>query len=181
MHLHEVDNPRAALVLGHGAGGGVESPDLQGAAKAALEAGLTVALVEQPYRVAGRRSPAPANQLDAAWTSVIEQLAFDVPLIAGGRSSGARVACRTAAATGARAVLCLAFPVHPPGRPEKSRLDELDAVKVPTLVVQGERDPFGMPPSAPNRTVVQIPGTHSLRSSSAVEEPVSGWLLRIAI
>jgi uncharacterized protein len=181
VHLHEIEKPRAALVLGHGAGGGVESPDLQGATKAALEAGLTVALVEQPYRVAGRRSPAPANQLDAAWTSVIEQLAFEVPLIAGGRSAGARVACRTAAATGARAVLCLAFPVHPPGRPEKSRLDELDAVEVPTLVVQGERDPFGMPPSAPNRTVVTIPGTHSLRSSSAVEEPVSAWLLRIAI
>jgi predicted alpha/beta-hydrolase family hydrolase len=181
VHLNEVDKPRAALVLGHGAGGGVESPDLQGAAKAALDAGLTVALVEQPYRVAGRRSPAPAKQLDAAWTSVIEQLAFDVPLIAGGRSAGARVACRTAAATGARAVLCLAFPVHPPGRPEKSRLDELDAVQVPTLVVQGERDPFGMPPAAPNRTVVPIPGTHSLKSASAVEEIVSAWLLSIPI
>jgi predicted alpha/beta-hydrolase family hydrolase len=181
VHLHEVNKPRAALVLGHGAGGGVESPDLQGAAKAALEAGLTVALAEQPYRVAGRRSPAPANQLDAAWTNVIEQLAFDVPLIAGGRSAGARVACRTAAATGASAVLCLAFPVHPPGRPEKSRLDELDAVQVPTLVVQGERDPFGMPPSAPNRTVVPIPGTHSLKSASAVEQIVSAWLLSIAI
>jgi predicted alpha/beta-hydrolase family hydrolase len=176
VHLHEVDDPRAALVLGHGAGGGVESPDLQGAAKAAVEAGLTVALVEQPYRVAGRRSPAPANQLDAAWTSVIEQLAFEVPLIAGGRSSGARVACRTAAATGARAVLCLAFPVHPPGRPEKSRLDELDAVTVPTLVVQGERDPFGMPPEAANRTVAPITGTHSLRSAAAVEEVVGEWL-----
>jgi predicted alpha/beta-hydrolase family hydrolase len=181
VHLREVERPRAALVLGHGAGGGVESPDLNGAAKAALEAGLTVALVEQPYRVAGRRSPAPANQLDAAWTSVIEQLAFEIPLIAGGRSAGARVACRTAPATGARAVLCLAFPVHPPGRPEKSRLDELDAVTVPTLVVQGERDPFGMPPSAPNRTVVPMPGTHSLRSSAAVEEAVSAWLLSIAI
>ena len=176
VHLREVDTPRAALVLGHGAGGGVESPDLQGAAKAALEAGLTVALVEQPYRVAGRRSPAPANQLDAAWTSVIEQLAFEVPLIAGGRSSGARVACRTAATTGAKAVLCLAFPVHPPGRPEKSRLYELDAVTVPTLVVQGERDPFGMPPQARNRSVVTIPGTHSLRSSSAVAAAVSAWL-----
>ena len=176
VHLHEVDKPRAALVLGHGAGGGVESPDLVGAARAANAAGLTVALVEQPYRVAGRRSPAPANQLDAAWTSVIEQLAFEVPLIAGGRSAGARVACRTAAATGARAVLCLAFPVHPPGRPEKSRLNELDAVKVPTLVVQGERDPFGMPPSAANRVVVQIPGTHSLRSSAAVEQVVGEWL-----
>jgi hypothetical protein len=112
---------------------------------------------------------------------VIEQLAFEVPLIAGGRSAGARVACRTAAATGATAVLCLAFPVHPPGRPEKSRLEELDAVKAPTLVVQGERDPFGLPPSAPNRTVVQIAGTHSLRSRSAVEEAVSAWLLSIAI
>jgi len=176
VHLQEVAEPRAALVLGHGAGGGVESPDLKGAAAAAHGAGLTVALVEQPYRVAGRRSPAPANQLDAAWTSVIEQLAFEVPLIAGGRSSGARVACRTAAATGAKAVLCLAFPVHPPGRPEKSRLDELDAVTVPTLVVQGERDPFGMPPQARNRSVVTIPGTHSLRSSSAVAAAVSGWL-----
>jgi predicted alpha/beta-hydrolase family hydrolase len=180
VHLHEVDKPRAALVLGHGAGGGVESPDLVGAARAANAAGLTVALVEQPYRVAGRRSPAPAKQLDAAWTSVIEQLAFEVPLIAGGRSAGARVACRTAAAIDAKAVLCLAFPVHPPGRPEKTRLDELDAVKVPTLVVQGERDPFGMPPPAPNRVVVQIPGTHSLRSNSAVEEAVSAWLLGIA-
>jgi len=181
VHLREVDTPRAALVLGHGAGGGVESPDLQGAANAALEAGLTVALVEQPYRVAGRRSPAPANQLDAAWTSVIEQLAFEVPLIAGGRSSGARVACRTAAATGAKAVLCLAFPVHPPGRPEKSRLDELDAVTVPTLVVQGERDPFGMPPQARNRSVVTIPGTHSLRSSSAVAAAVAAWLASLRL
>jgi uncharacterized protein len=181
VHLHDVDKARAALVLGHGAGGGVESPDLKGAAKAALEAGLAVALVEQPYRVAGRRSPAPANQLDAAWTSVVEQLAFEVPLIAGGRSAGARVACRTAAETRARAVLCLAFPVHPPGRPEKSRLDELDAVTVPTLVVQGESDPFGMPPSARNRTVVPIPGTHSLRNSAEVEEAVSAWLLSIAI
>jgi hypothetical protein len=181
VQLREVDEPRAALVLGHGAGGGVESPDLQGATTAALEAGLTVALVEQPYRVAGRRSPAPAGQLDAAWVSVIEQLAFEVPLIAGGRSSGARVACRTAEATGAAAVLCLAFPVHPPGRPEKSRLDELDTVTVPTLVVQGERDPFGMPPAAPNRTVVPIPGTHSLRSSAAVGLEVSAWLLSIPI
>jgi predicted alpha/beta-hydrolase family hydrolase len=179
VYLRKVDKPRVALVLGHGAGGGVESPDLVGAARAANAAGLTVALVEQPYRVAGRRSPAPANQLDAAWTSVIEQLAFEVPLIAGGRSAGARVACRTAAATGARAVLCLAFPVHPPGRgddPTKSRLPELDAVTVPTLVVQGERDPFGIPPGGPNRTVVLVPGTHSLRSTAAIGAAVSDWL-----
>jgi predicted alpha/beta-hydrolase family hydrolase len=176
IHLREVERPAAALVLGHGAGGGVESPDLVGAATAAYEAGLTVVLVEQPYRVTGRRSPAPAAQLDAAWVSVIQQLAFDVPLIAGGRSSGARVACRTAAEANAAAVLCLAFPVHPPGKPEKSRLSELDAVTVPTLVVQGERDPFGLPPPAPSRAVVTIPGSHSLRSSSTVAAAVAEWL-----
>jgi len=147
-----------------------------GAAKAANEAGLSVALVEQPYRVAGRRSPAPARQLDAAWLAVVPQLFPDLPLIVGGRSAGARVACRTAAETGARAVLCLAFPVHPPGKPERTRLAELDGVTVPTLVVQGERDPFGIPPEAPNRTVVRIPGTHSLRSSAAVEAAVADWL-----
>ena len=164
-------------MLGHGAGGGVESPDLVGAAEAAHEAGLSVALVEQPYRVAGRRSPAPANQLDAAWVAVIEQLDFGgVPLLTGGRSAGARVACRTAADVGAVAVLCLAFPVHPPGKPEKSRLEELDAAQVPTLVVQGESDPFGMPPPGPNRVVVRIPGTHSLRSSGTVAAAVSDWL-----
>jgi predicted alpha/beta-hydrolase family hydrolase len=171
-----VDSPIGALVLGHGAGGGVESPDLTGAAAAAASAGLTLALVEQPYRVAGRRSPAPSAQLDSAWISVVRQLDFDVPLIAGGRSSGARVACRTSAELGAVAVLCLAFPVHPPGRPEKSRLDELEAVSVPVLVVQGERDPFGLPPAGPGREVVTIPGTHSLRSSSAVEAAVAPWL-----
>jgi uncharacterized protein len=184
-HLHPADEPRAALVLGHGAGGGVSAPDLVATTGVARSEGVSVALVEQPYRVAGRRSPAPPNQLDAAWTAVVEHLRAGalggLPLVAGGRSAGARVACRTAAGTGAAGVLCLAFPVHPPGRPEKSRLDELDAVTVPTLVVQGERDPFGMPPSAPNRTVVPIPGTHSLRSSSAVEEAVSAWLLSIAI
>jgi uncharacterized protein len=171
-----VDSPVAALVLGHGAGGGVESPDLVGAAKAAHEAGLSVALVEQPYRVAGRRSPAPAARLDVAWVAVIEQLDFEVPLVVGGRSLGARVACRTAVETGAAAVLCLAFPLHPPGKPEKSRLSELDAVQVPTLVVQGESDPFGMPPEGPSRNVIRVPGTHSLKSRATVEAAVSAWL-----
>ena len=176
-HLHPVDSPAALLVLGHGAGGGVESPDLVGATDAAREAGLSVALVEQPYRVAGRRSPAPAAQLDAAWISVISQLPREgLPLLVGGRSAGARVACRTAAEVGAAAVLCLAFPLHPPGKPEKSRLEELDAVEVPTLVVQGERDPFGLPPPAPNRTVITIPGAHSLRSSTTVAPVVREWL-----
>ena len=183
VHLHPVGAPVAALVLGHGAGGGVESPDLVGAMDAARSAGLSVALVEQPYRVAGRRSPAPAHQLDEAWTAVVSQLRegqlSGLPLVAGGRSAGARVACRTAAELGAAAVLCLAFPVHPPGKgddPAKSRLPELDAVQVPTLVVQGERDPFGRPSEGPSRTVVQIPGTHSLRSAATVAAAVSGWL-----
>ncbi len=176
-HLREAESPRAWLVLGHGAGGGVESPDLKGATQAGLDAGLSVALVEQPYRVAGRRSPAPAAQLDAAWVAVVEQLPIGgLPLVAGGRSSGARVACRTAAETGAVAVLCLAFPLHPPGRPEKSRLDELDAVTVPTLVVQGDRDPFGLPPPAANRTVVTIPGSHSLRNPINVADAAGNWL-----
>src|SRR5215472_14762878 len=129
-HVSAVESPVAAIVLGHGAGGGIGSADLVGAAGAARSAGLAVALVEQPYRVAGRRSPAPARQLDEGWVSVVEQLregALDgLPLVTGGRSSGARVACRTAAETGSVAVLCLAFPLHLPGRPEKSRLSELE-------------------------------------------------------
>jgi uncharacterized protein len=177
VRLEEAGSPPGALVLGHGAGGGIDSPDLAGAASAAREAGFTVALVEQPYRVAGRRSPAPAAQLDAAWVSVISQLPLEgLALLVGGRSAGARVACRTAAEVGAVAVLCLAFPLHPPGKPEKSRLSELDAVELPTLVVQGERDPFGLPPEGPNRTVVTIPGTHSLRSSDTVAAVVRDWL-----
>ena len=182
VRLEESRSASAAIVLGHGAGGGIDSPDLKGAAGAAREAGLTVALVEQPYRVAGRRAPAPAAQLDAAWVSIVSQLPFEgLALIAGGRSSGARVACRTAADVGASAVLCLAFPVHPPGRPEKSRLDELDAVEVSTLVVQGERDPFGLPPPGPLRTVVTVAGTHSLRSSGTIAAAVSDWLTNLQV
>jgi predicted alpha/beta-hydrolase family hydrolase len=181
VHLHPAGSTAGALVLGHGAGGGIESPDLVAAAEAARAAGLTVALVEQPYRVAGRRSPAPANQLDAAWTEVVSQLRAGALsgidfLLTGGRSSGARVACRTAAATGSSAVVCLAFPLHPPGRPEKSRLSELDGVDVPVLVVQGANDPFGMPPEGRNRTVVPVPGTHSLKNRDAVSTAFAEWL-----
>ena len=172
-------------MLGHGAGGGIESPDLVGATSAARFRGLSVALVEQPYRVAGRRSPAPPSQLDTAWSAVLSQLCAGplsgLPLAVGGRSLGARVACRTAAQTGAVAVLCLAFPLHPPGRPEKSRLSELDAVNVPTLVVQGENDPFGTPPEGPNRTVTRIPGTHSLKSDASVAAAVSEWLAHVGL
>ena len=119
-HLYAADSPDAALALGHGAGGGVTAPDLETVRDVALSEGLSVVLVEQPYRVAGRRSPAPAHQLDTAWTAVLDQLRADelagLLLIAGGRSLGARVACRTADATGASAMLCLAFPLQPPRR-----------------------------------------------------------------
>lgn len=178
--VHGAARPRGALVLGHGAGGGITARDLVQATEVAVDEGYTVALVEQPYRVAGRRSPAPAKQLDAAWTSVVEQLRTDrlagLPLITGGRSSGARVACRTAAHTGAAGVLCLAFPLQPPGdRP--SRLPELDAVTVPMLVVQGVRDHFGMPPTAPARTVVRVEADHALRTDlAAVGEAIRMWL-----
>jgi predicted alpha/beta-hydrolase family hydrolase len=180
-HLHPADEPIGAVVLGHGAGGGVAARDLVAATKAAVSARFSVALVEQPYRVAGRRSPAPAHQLDTAWTVVVEQLRAellsDLPLVVGGRSSGARVACRTAADTGAVGVLCLAFPLHPPGRPEKSRQSELDAVPVRVLVVQGASDPFGLPPDGPNRRVVTLPGTHSLTGDlAALAATVGEWL-----
>jgi predicted alpha/beta-hydrolase family hydrolase len=171
---------RAVLVLGHGAGGGTGAPDLAAATRAARAARVEVALVEQPYRVAGRRAPAPAPQLDAAWLAVAAAVRGErpgLPLLFGGRSSGARVACRTAAAGKAVAVLCLAFPVHPPGRPEKHRRAELDGVAVPVLVVQGERDPFGVPDPAAGRELVVLPGDHSLKADlPAVEAAVAAWL-----
>jgi uncharacterized protein len=184
-HLHSADDPRGALVLGHGAGGGVTSRDLVAATNVALSEGIDVALVEQPYRVAGRRSPAPARQLDVAWTAVVDHLVAGelrgLPLVVGGRSLGARVACRTVQATGAVGVLCLAFPLLPPRRSgaaaPQSRLPELDEVAVPMLVVQGARDRFGMPPATSTRTVVQVPGDHSLRTDpEAVATAVRGWL-----
>ncbi|HYX76844.1 MAG TPA: alpha/beta family hydrolase [Gaiellaceae bacterium] len=186
-HLHGVDEPRGALVLGHGAGGGVQAPDLVAATKAANQERFTVALVEQPYRVSGRRSSAPAKQLDVAWTVVVARLKANelagLPLVVGGRSLGARVACRTVDETGAIAVLCLAFPLEPPrraGKPPQSRLAELDAVDVPVLVVQGERDPFGMPPPGTTRDVVKMPGDHGLKADvDAIAAAVRAWLRRI--
>jgi len=186
VRLLPAERPSGALVLGHGAGGGISAPDLIAAAEAANEVGLTTALVEQPYRVAGRRNQPPPKQLDGVWLAVIEQLRERalraLPLVVGGRSAGARVACRTAIEAGAMAVLCLAFPLHPPGRagdPAKSRLGELEAVPLPVLVVQGERDPFGMPPPAPGREVIRVPGTHSLRSTTQVKAAVADWLVSV--
>jgi uncharacterized protein len=179
VHRHPVDAPRAALVLGHGAGGGVAARDLVAATRAAQAAGVTVALVEMPYRVAGRRSPPRAPVLDADWIAILAQLAAGelrgLPLIAGGRSSGARVACRTATATGAIAVLCLAFPLVAPSG--TSRQEELDGAGVPVLVVQGASDRFGVPEPAATRSVVVVRGDHALRSDlPGVADAVAGWL-----
>ena len=184
VDLHCAPEGRAALLLGHGAGGGIGAPDLVAAAQSARRAGVHVALVEQPYRVAGRRAPAPARQLDAAWLAVAEYLGAGVlegvPMVFGGRSSGARVACRTSEEGGAAAVLCLAFPVHPPGKPEKDRLPELAGVEVPVLVVQGERDPFGQPEPAPHRDVVLLAGDHSLKGDlDGLARAVGEWLERV--
>jgi uncharacterized protein len=183
--------PRAALVLGHGAGGGVAAPDLIAAQRAALGAGLAVALVEQPYRVAGRRSPPAAPRLDLAWTAIVQWLAAHqlngCALVVGGRSSGARVACRTAQATGARAVLCLAFPLQPPARAgatkvAPSRQPELDGAGVPVLVVQGRSDRFGMPADGPGRQVLVVDGDHGLkRDLPRIGEVVGDWLRSLAL
>jgi uncharacterized protein len=185
VRIDQVDGAVGALLLGHGAGGGVGARDLGAAAAGARSVGFSVALVEQPYRVAGRRSPAPAAQLDAAWLAIVSWLTAasgpfaGLPLVCGGRSAGARVACRTAAECGAVGVLCLAFPLHPPGRADRSRLGELDDVAVPVLVVQGASDPFGMPPGGDRRKVVVVKGNHSLTGDLAgVREAVEEWLGR---
>jgi predicted alpha/beta-hydrolase family hydrolase len=187
----DIDRPRGAalalLVLTHGAGGGVETADVSAVRRAAVGAGIAVVRLTQPYRVAGRRSPpAPANQ-DEAWLAAVAAIRRrrgfgPLPLVVGGRSNGARVACRTAVASGAAGVVALAFPVHPPGRPESSRLPELDGAGVPVLVVQGDRDPFGMPPRGPDREIVVIAGAdHSLRRElPTVSKVVTAFVTTVA-
>jgi hypothetical protein len=174
---------RGLVVLGHGAGGGIEAPDLVAVNEALTGAGWEVARVEQPYRVKGRRAPEAAPRLDAAWIPTVAALRGRRrgPLVVGGRSSGARVACRTAHQVRADAVLALAFPLHPPGRPEKSRAPELIALDVPALVVQGDRDAFGTAADLPGGpTVVTVRGDHSLRQdASAVAAAVLGWIAGI--
>jgi hypothetical protein len=168
------------VVLGHGAGGGIDAPDLLAVSTALTAAGWVVARVEQPYRVRGQRAPERAPRLDAAWSAVVAALRSDQPhgrLVTGGRSSGARVACRTARVTAADAVVALAFPLRPPRRPDITRAAELDA-GVPVLVVQGERDPFGGPDELPpGPTVVAVPGDHSLRQGAdRAAAAVVDWL-----
>jgi predicted alpha/beta-hydrolase family hydrolase len=169
----ELDRPRgrvrSLVVLTHGAGGGVDTVDLLAIRGAAVREGHAVVRLLQPYRVAGRRTPAAPAKQDQGWLEAVAAIRGrrgleSVPLVVGGRSNGARVACRTAVASGASAVLALAFPLHPPGKPEATRIDELDGAGVPVLVVQGDRDPFGMPPAGADREVVVIPGAdHSLK------------------
>lgn len=161
---HRAQEPRLVLAASHGAGGGIEARDLQALARVLPGHGVTVALVEQPWRVAGKKvAPAPAT-LDTGWRGIWPALAgMELPVISGGRSAGARVACRTATELGAHAVLALSFPLHPPGRPEKSRAEELLGAGVPTLVVQGGNDPFGRPEEFPNGSydLVEVPyGDH---------------------
>jgi predicted alpha/beta-hydrolase family hydrolase len=160
--VEPAEAPVAVLWLGHGAGGGIEARDLTALAARLPGDGITVIRHEQPWRVAGRRvAPRPAA-LDAAWLDTLAQvreLAGEVPLVVGGRSAGARVACRTAAATGAAAVVCLAFPLHPPGNPARSRLAELLLPRVPVLVMQGERDTFG----TAEELAAEVDGTGRIR------------------
>jgi len=180
----EVDNaasPPFLLVLTHGAGGGVESADLLAARQAGLDLGGCVARVVQPYRVRGARAPGSAVAQDAAWLKIAAALRRrypGIPLVQGGRSNGARVACRTAQAAGARAVLALAFPLHPPGHPDRSRADELHQAGTDVLVINGDRDPFGIPEPTGAIDVVVLPGaTHALaRRGREIREIARGWL-----
>jgi uncharacterized protein len=161
------------LVLGHGASGGIEARDLAALAASLPGTGITVIRVEQPWRVAGKRmAPAPAT-LDRAWIAVMAAVKRDAPLAVGGRSAGARVACRTALTVDAAAVVAMAFPLHPPGRPERSRLAELTGAGVPTLVLQGSRDPFGRPeefPAGPFELVAVPHADHGM-AVPAVHDP----------
>jgi predicted alpha/beta-hydrolase family hydrolase len=205
--IHEVETPhgparahttdaagtvRGTLVLGHGAGGGIESADLVAVTAEAVGAGWRVVLVEQPWRVAGKRIATAPPTLDGGWRAVLQHLgAADVlsgPLVLGGRSAGARVACRTAAEHGAAGVLALAFPRHPPGKPEKSRAAELTAVPVPLVVVQGETDAFGGPEEVAavlagqkGASVYAVPGDHALkRNVDVVAAAALSWLDELA-
>jgi uncharacterized protein len=181
----------ATLVLGHGAGGGPDAWDLEVLAHALPAYDISVIRMEQPWRLAGKRVAPSPDALDRAWTGALNSLRTRSPLIVGGRSAGARVACRTARRLGALGCVALAFPLHPPGRPEKSRADELQGAGVPTLVVQGERDAFGRPEELPeNLDVAIVPGAdHEFRIAKSapisqedgltvVAESVAEWIAR---
>jgi uncharacterized protein len=175
--------PAFLLVLTHGSGGRVATPDVLAVRDAGLRLGAVTALVTQPYRVKGRRAPGSAERQDAAWVEIIAALRGEIrqaglPLIQGGRSNGARVACRTAGVTGARGVIALAFPLHPPGHPERSRAAELAGAGTDVLVINGSRDPFGIPEAAGRTQVVVLDGeTHALSGNpEAAGRVAESWL-----
>jgi predicted alpha/beta-hydrolase family hydrolase len=186
VELDPAAEARTVLVIGHGAGGSVEAPDILAVRKACLAAGISVARVTQPYRVAGKKAVPPIGTLDQAWQAVLASLGrrkvlAGLDFVYAGRSSGARVACRCAADELIKprpiGVVALAFPLHPPGRPDKSRLPELAAAPVPVLVVQGVNDPFGMPAPAQGRRVEQVPGDHGLKRDTArIGQLVADWI-----
>ncbi len=180
--MDEAADPRLLLVLTHGSSGGVDAPDLLAVRDAVLAIGGTVARVTQPFRLRGARAPGSAARQDEAWIAMIEELRArhpELPLVQGGRSNGARVACRTARAVGADAVVALAFPLHPPGKPERSRADELRQAGIDVLVINGDRDPFGVPEESDAARLVVLPGEgHDLKKDPArVGEEVARWLL----
>jgi len=183
VEVDEAERATLLLVLTHGSAGGVDAPDLVAVRDAALEVGATVARVTQPFRRAGARAPGPAARQDEAWQVVVAELRSawpELPVVQGGRSNGARVACRTALAVGAVAVVALAFPLHPPGRPERSRAEELRGAGVDVLAVSGDRDPFGTPDPADATRLVVLPGEgHDLKKAPGrVGEVVARWLTR---
>ncbi|WP_173529568.1 alpha/beta hydrolase family protein [Nonomuraea antri] len=185
VEVDEVSGARLLLVLTHGSAGGVDAPDLLAVRAAALDAGVRVARVTQAFRAAGARAPGSAVKQDEAWEIVLAELRArwpGVPVVQGGRSNGARVACRTARAVGAAAVVALAFPLHPPGKPERSRADELRGAGVDVLVVNGDRDPFGVPDAKDAARLVVLPGEgHDLKKDPArVGEVVAEWITHYA-
>lgn len=197
LHIHQASRPWSALVLGHGAGRGTDTPDLAALAKRLPGQGVNVVLVDQPWVVAGKRVAPGPKILDEVWVAVNDATRFRCPVVMGGRSAGARVACRTARSLGAVGVLALAFPLHPPGKPDRSRLSELAGCGLPALVVQGQRDPFGRPDEFPitaarSRALVEIPdANHSFDVPKRAElsqtetidlivESVLEWLTRFA-
>jgi uncharacterized protein len=186
LHVDRSKRPVATLVLGHGAGGGVDARDLTALVRALPSQGVSVFRVEQPWRVAGRKVAATPRILDEAWLAVVNSLRPQTPLVVGGRSAGARVACRTARHLGASGCLALAFPLHPPGNPDRSRADELLAAGVTTLVVQGDRDSFGAPDSFPETVdLAVIPGADhgftTLKRGDLSQEEALGVLVEAVL
>ena len=175
LELHAASSPVATVLLSHGAGNGIETHDLQALASALPGEGVSVALFEQPWRTAGRTVASAPATLDVGLTAAAGALGASTPLIVGGRSAGARSAARTATALGAVGCLALAFPLHPPGKPERSRLAELTGAGVPTLVIQGERDPMGRPEEFPGG-----PTGTGLAAIDLVIVPAADHALRVA-